>query len=162
MCEVYSGRLETPQTKQNHSNETCANAGHTGPCIYFFGSPLPLRAGGVSTCILNEISGPVTGTININDGTSTTNVPLSSKVHPVGTEFAPCPRCESGTCQDGPRITQACSVNGTGIFGDVSLDCPPNSGSLAGALRSIDRFSRMPWIASLRSGRAAATGTQIL
>ena len=113
---------------------SCLNAGHSGPCIFFFGAPLPLRAGGVSTCILNEISGPVTGTLNVNDGTSTTNVPLASTVHPVGTEAAPCPRCEGGICGDGPRKDQDCSVNGTGEYGDVSLDCPPNPGSAAGTL----------------------------
>jgi hypothetical protein len=113
----------------------CNNAGHAGPCIYFFGSPLPLRAGGVSTCVVNEINGPISGTINVDDGTSTTSVPLSSKVHPIGTEFAPCPRCTGGTCQDGPRFGQACTVQGTSnFFGDVSLDCPPNPGSLAGTL----------------------------
>lgn len=113
---------------------TCANAGYAGPCIYYFGAPLPLRAGGVSTCVVNEILSAVGGTINIDDGTSTTNVPLTSKVYPVGTEFAPCPRCEGGTCQSGPRLGQVCDVNGTGQFGDVSLDCPPNPGSLAGSL----------------------------
>ena len=106
-----------------------------GPCIYFFGAPLPLRAGGVSTCIVNEINGPVTGTINLNDGTSINNVPLSSKVYPVGGEFNPCPRCIAGTCENaGPRATQACTVNGASEFGDVSLDCPPNPGSLAAKL----------------------------
>jgi hypothetical protein len=112
----------------------CITQGALGPCLYFFGAPLPLRAGGVSTCVINEINGTVSGTINFNDGTSTLNVPLSSKVHPTGTEFAPCPHCTAGLCEDGPRVGQACAVNGTGIFGDVSLDCPPNPGSLAGTL----------------------------
>ncbi len=111
----------------------CSNAGYAGPCIFFFGAPLPLRAGGVSTCVVNEVTGPVSGTINVEDGTSTTSVPLSSRVHVAGTEFAPCPRC-TGTCQDGPRIAQTCTVNGTGQFGDVSLDCPPNPGAFGGAL----------------------------
>ena len=60
---------------------TASRAGATGPCIFFFGSPLPLVAGGVSTCVVNEITGPVTGTINLDDGNSMTIVPLASKVH---------------------------------------------------------------------------------
>jgi hypothetical protein len=113
---------------------SCVNAGVTGPCIYFFGAPLPLRAGGVSTCVVNEISGPVTGTINFNDGTSINNVPLASKVFPVGGEFNPCPHCIAGACDAGPRNSQACIVNGDSQFGPVSLDCPPNPGSVAGTL----------------------------
>jgi hypothetical protein len=113
---------------------SCDPAGFAGPCIYFFGAPLPLRAGGVSTCVVNEISGPVTGTINFGDGTSTNNVPLASKVFPVGGEFNPCPHCILGACDAGPRNTQACTVNGDSQFGPVSLDCPPNPGSIAGTL----------------------------
>lgn len=113
---------------------SCNNAGYAGPCIFFFGAPLPLRAGGVSTCVVNELAGSVSGTINVTDGTSTTSVPLSSRVHVMGTEFSPCPQCNAGICTDGARTAQACSVNGTGQFGDVSLDCPPNPGTLGGTL----------------------------
>ncbi len=112
----------------------CITAGATGPCIYFFGSPLPLVAGAVSTCVLNEVSGPVTGTIDLGDGSSTTNVPLSSKVHPTGTVDAPCPNCVAGTCVGGPRDTFSCSTQGSSQFGDVTLDCPPNPGANAGTL----------------------------
>jgi hypothetical protein len=112
----------------------CGNAGYAGPCIYYFGAPLPLVAGGVPTCILNEINGPVSGTVNLEEGSSIAQVPLISKVHPVGTVFEPCPVCEGGVCSDGPRINLPCDVNGSGLFGDVSLDCPPNPGTLAGSL----------------------------
>ena len=87
-----------------------------GTCVFFFSAPLPLVAGGVSTCILNQIAGSVTGTINIDDGTSTTNVPLASTVYPVGSPFGPCPNCVAGLCTDGPRINKACTVNGSSIF----------------------------------------------
>lgn len=113
---------------------TCGNAGYTGPCLFFFGAPLPLRAGGVSTCVVNEVVGAVSGTINLSDGTSVTQVPLSSRVHVTGTEFRPCPRCIDNVCAAGVRLGQACSVNGTGQFGDVSLDCPPPPGAFVGAL----------------------------
>ncbi len=114
---------------------SCDNAGFAGPCIYFFGSPLPLVAGGVSTCVVNEISAAVAGTINIDDGTSTTAVPLRSKVHIAADEDAPCPQCLAGTCQAGPRGTLPCTVTGNSVFfGDVSLDCPPSPGSQVGNL----------------------------
>lgn len=113
----------------------CITGGAAGPCIFFFGAPLPLVAGGVPTCILNQINGPVAGTVNLSDGTSIANVPLISKVHPVGTVFEPCPICEAGQCTAGDNDNGACTVNGTGVFGDVSLDCPPASGTLAGSLQ---------------------------
>jgi hypothetical protein len=138
----------------------CITAGATGPCIFFFGSPLPLVAGGVSTCVVNEIAGAVSGTVDVEAGASTTNVPLKSKVHPTGTIEHPCPICDNlclgggdpfskcssdadcpgstcspaTICGDGPRLGQACSAQGTSQFGDVSLDCPPNPGSNAGTL----------------------------
>lgn len=140
---------------------TPADCPAAGPCIFFFGSPLPLVAGGVSTCVVNEISGSVGGTIDVEVGASTTTVPLRSKVHPTGTIDHPCPvcsrlcsggpnnlapcsvnsECPGGTgcsastmCGDGPRLAQACTVQGDSQFGDVSLDCPPNPGSNAGTL----------------------------
>jgi hypothetical protein len=94
-----------------------------------------LVAGGVPTCILNEINGPVSGTANLEDGTSTTSVPLISKVHPIGTVFQPCPNCVAGICDDGLRQDLACTVTGESEFGDVSLDCPPNPNTLAGSLQ---------------------------
>ncbi len=108
---------------------TCQNAGYAGPCIFYFGSPLPLVAGGVSTCILNEISGPISGTIDFSDGSSFSNVPLSSKVHVFGDQVSgPCPRCTAGQCTAGARQNHACTVTGHSLeFGDVSLDCPPTN-----------------------------------
>ena len=109
-------------------NGDCTTAGATGPCVFFFGAPLPLVAGGVSTCVVNEINGPVSGTINLDDGTSSTHIPLRSHVHFVGTPLHPCPICKSdGTCNGGSRATLPCSTQGTGIHGDVTLDCPPDN-----------------------------------
>lgn len=120
---------------QCSTDANCVSAGATGPCVFFFGSPLPLVAGGVATCVVNRIDGPVTGTINVNDGSSMTIVPLASGAHIGGGDFNPCPQCNAGLCADGPRISQACSVMGTSIqYGNVSLDCPPNPGSNVGTL----------------------------
>lgn len=113
----------------------CTNAGALGPCRFFFGAPLPLVAGGVATCVLNRVAEPVTGTVDVEAGASTTNVHLSSQVH-VGSNpvWRPCPVCTGGTCSDGTRIGQPCVAQSASEFGDLSLDCPPASGTRAGTL----------------------------
>jgi hypothetical protein len=122
---------------QCSSDTDCTNVGAIGPCIYFFGAPLPLRAGGVSTCILNRINGTVSGTINVEAYSSTTNVTLASQVGTSPSEFTPCPTCVADKCTDGPRVNQACTVNGTSLFGPTSLDCPPDPLSIV-AILGID------------------------
>ena len=108
---------------------SCDPAGFIGPCIRYFGPPLPLRAGGVSTCVVNEISGPVSGTIDFSDGSTVSTIPLSSRVNISSDEFEPCPHCRvDGKCNSGARVEQSCIVSGTSVeFGTVSLDCPPNN-----------------------------------
>jgi hypothetical protein len=84
--------------------------------------------------VLNEIVGPVTGTANVDDGTSATHVPLGSRVYVQGSVSHPCPTCQNGACNLGARHTQPCAVQGTGELGDVSLDCPPDDSTLTSAL----------------------------
>jgi hypothetical protein len=112
----------------------CANAGVSGPCVFFFGAPLPLVAGSVPSCVVNVIAGPVTGTANLDDGTSATQVPLSSRVYVQGSVSHPCPICRDGLCAEGARIHQPCQIQGSGEFGDVSLDCVPTEDTLTSAL----------------------------
>jgi hypothetical protein len=113
----------------------CVSAGAAGPCIYFFGAPLPLVAGGVPTCVLNRIGGPVGGTVNLDDGSSTTSLPLRSEVFVGGNTISfPCPVCLGGKCDKGTRTEQACTVQGTGELGSVSLDCPPAPSASVGTL----------------------------
>ena len=83
---------------------------------------------------MNRLTDPVTGTVDLDDGNSTTNVKLSSTVFYGGNTLQnPCPTCSAGTCQNGPRNGQPCTVQGSGHLGDVSLDCPA-SGSSIGVL----------------------------
>lgn len=113
----------------------CTDAGALGPCRFFFGAPLPLVAGGVATCVLNRVAEPVTGTVDVEAGASTTNVLLSSQVHVGSNSVArPCPVCTGGTCSDGTRIGEPCVAQSASEFGDLSLDCPPASGTRAGTL----------------------------
>ena len=113
----------------------CTNAGAVGPCGFFFGAPLPLVAGGVATCVLNRVAEPVTGTVDVEAGASTTNVLLSSQVH-VGSNTIPrpCPVCAGGTCSGGQRIAEPCVPQSASEFGDLSLDCPPAVGTRVGTL----------------------------
>jgi len=127
------------------SNTPCTAGG--GTCQFFFGSTLPLAAGGVGTCVVNQFQGPITGTANIESGETATTALLSSRVF-TGPTDNPCPRCSDaggindgvlgGTCDDGPRVGLACDANGfvpgRPDFGRTSLDCPPPTGTLVATL----------------------------
>jgi len=127
------------------TNADCTTAGAAGPCAFFFGAPLPLSAGGIPTCVTNEISGSLSGTLNVEDGSGVTVISLIARpfVGGYGAESIsqPCPRCLPGACaggrccDDGERVGQPCTVNGEHpVFGEVSLDCPPLPGAQAGTL----------------------------
>ena len=133
----------------NDTSIKCANdAGCTAPgkCAFYFGAPLPLSAGGVSTCVTNQINGNVSGTANIETGAFATTVNLTSRVF-TGDLSQPCPVCvgdptvndgtAGGTCSGGPRNGQACDGNGRSpvpSFGTTSLDCPPVPGATVATL----------------------------
>jgi hypothetical protein len=125
----------------------CAAA---GTCEFSFGTYLPLAAGGVSTCVGNQINGAITGTANVETGASATSASLISKVFNGITLSNPCPQCvgdtttndgaRQGTCSGGQRSGKACDVNGSSpnaSFGSTSLDCPPLAGAAIASL-SID------------------------
>jgi hypothetical protein len=113
----------------------CTNAGVSGPCINFFGPPLPTSAGGVPVCVTNQINGTLTGTANFETGHSEINVKLIARAHTGIALSRPCPVCENNVCSAGSRSGQPCVVNGTSaLFGDLSLDCPPNNAGVIGVL----------------------------
>ena len=43
-----------------------------GTCEFYFGAPLPLVAGGVGTCVVNQFNGAVSGTANVETGDAVT------------------------------------------------------------------------------------------
>jgi hypothetical protein len=119
-------------------NSQCSGAGNC--VINTFGPPLPLSAGGVPACIIDRFASDVTGTYNIQNGSSELFVDINALVHLGNSVSRPCPICdcgrpdphdcqigEAGTCTD---ITgsPACHVQGNGPFGPTSNDCPPSSG----------------------------------
>jgi hypothetical protein len=135
-----------PHRCSNDTSIKCENdAGCTAPgkCVFFFGAPLPLNAGGVSTCVTNQINGNVTGTANLDTGQFATSLTLSSRVFNAIETALPCPACvgdatvndgmKGGTCSGGSKNGQMCDGNGRSAvpsFGTTSLDCPPNPGAV--------------------------------
>jgi hypothetical protein len=123
----------------NNSECPAASCTTIGPCVFHFGSYLPLSAGGISTCVKNNFQGPVTGTFNEDTGTSAGSALLLSTVWTGPTGDDPCPKCvgdtttndgiRGGTCTGtGQDTGAACDVMGThpnAIFGNTSLDCRP-------------------------------------
>ncbi len=127
------------------TNADCAVPG--GTCEFYFGSPLPLAAGGVSTCVSNQINGAITGTANVESGSAATTAALISRVYSGPTSAGPCPKCvgdgaandniRAGTCDSGQNAGQTCDVNGASpnaFWARTSLDCPPLSGGIIATL----------------------------
>jgi hypothetical protein len=113
---------------------SCA-AGPGGTCAFYFGGPLPLSAGGVSVCVSNQMTSPITGTVDIEGGTTESKINLLSRVYIGPTLDHPCPNCTAGTCDSGPHQNEGCIIQGhSDLFGDVSFDCPPLGGANVGNL----------------------------
>jgi hypothetical protein len=119
---------------------SCA-AGPGGNCAFYFGGPLPLSAGGVSVCVSNQMTSPITGTVDVEAGTTESSIHLLSRVYIGPTLDKPCPNCivhggaGSGLCDSGPHQNEGCVVMGhNDEFGDVSFDCPPVAGANVGNL----------------------------
>ena len=119
-------------------------------CYCLLGPPLPISAGGVPVCVLNHLTGPVTGTANVSDsgphaGEGAVRLQLSAAVHNGDAVERPCPTCvndptprdgvRGGTCNGGVRDGQPCDVGGTSeFFGPLSSDCQPSSAKGIGNL----------------------------
>ena len=127
------------------SNADCTGTGNQ--CVFYFGSYLPLAAGGVATCVGNTFTGGITGTANVNTsgsgaGTSAGTASVQSRVSSAPTLDEPCPRCvgdgtandgvQGGTCSSGARAGSNCDASGSSPnseWGATSLDCPPLAGA---------------------------------
>ncbi len=116
------------------SDADCPGDGNA--CVYFLGPPQPVSAGGIGVCTLNEIVGPISGTLDPSSGAASFGIAID-RVIALGSP--PCPRCVAGFCDVGVRAGKACTTHGagTGAFDDVSLDCPPAYTIDLGSLGSI-------------------------
>ena len=133
-----------PQSQRckNDSSIACTadtDCGANGPCKFFVGSYLPFAVGGVPTCVANTVDGTITGTADIDTGSSASSVHLAARVFTGGTETLsnPCPQCNGGTCSGGARSGESCTPSGSSpneAFGTTSLDCPPAAAALIAVL----------------------------
>jgi hypothetical protein len=144
--ELNDRRCLSDTRTKCHGDVDCGGA--VGSCQYFFGSNLSLSAGGVSTCVVNQFNGPITGTANIEAGSTATSVTVLSRVYNGASIDTPCPTCvgdatandgvASGHCVGGTHATQTCDAGGTvpgrPDFGTTSLDCPPDPTALIATL----------------------------
>ena len=69
-----------PNNGQGCCNGGFCRAGSPVPtCSFYFGAPLSLAAGGVSTCVINQFKQPITGTANVETGDATTTAFLTAR-----------------------------------------------------------------------------------
>jgi len=127
---VCSLNANATPPRVNSADPDCSTTGCN------FGTPLEIpnaNLRNLTTCVLNSFQAPATGTISLVDGTSSTNVVLTSDTYLTGNFDEPCPRCRSGgvpvsgsrsspatgTCDRGPRTGQPCtSTNSIGLTRD--------------------------------------------
>jgi hypothetical protein len=143
--QIDSQRCRLDKSVSCTADSDCPGAGNA--CVFFFGAPLPLSAGGTPACVFNEFAGPIVGTANIETGVSSNSVSLISQVHlGAGGSSKPCHNClgdttvndgmRQGTCDTGARAGLLCDVQGRspipafnggvpamGKVNGTSLDC---------------------------------------
>jgi hypothetical protein len=117
-----------------------------GTCEFFFGSNLPLAAGGVTTCVVNQFNGPVTGSANIETGEAITTALLTARLQRRRHRQPVSALRRDPTVNDGPARRNLrrgaeelnCDANGDvpgrPDFGQTSLDCPPNPAAVIATL----------------------------
>jgi hypothetical protein len=103
-----------------------------------FGSPLPLSAGGVSSCVTNEFREAITGTYDCATGCAESSVKLISRVFLVLDQDKPCPPCvgdptpndgvKGGSCDGGKTPGAACDVGGISDLFQNAGGAPPDAG----------------------------------
>lgn len=144
-CTITDTLPDTEGTFQRCANDTSlrctvasevADCGAPGTCKIFLTVPQFSAVGGVAACYTNEITGPVSGTVDENGNLDVT-VTYLGRIYLDG--FHGCPQCvgdpfpndgrQGGTCASGLRVGAACDVNGpppAGYedFGASSFDCP--------------------------------------
>ncbi|MEB2286023.1 MAG: hypothetical protein B6D46_01575 [Polyangiaceae bacterium UTPRO1] len=117
------------------SDGDCTFAG--GTCEFFWGPPQPIAASGISGCLINQIAGPVSGSVDLITGAVTRSLVIRQSIYGEPWTDQPCPTCvgdaavndgvPGGTCWGGARNGLACDAQGVSpisVFGATSLDCP--------------------------------------
>ncbi len=116
-----------------------------------FGTPLPIPNplfANLSTCVHNTFAADTSGSIDLDAGSSTQSVDLTSDIYITGNVNQPCPRCVAGTCDRGTG-TACVSANSQGLTRDCPTggvapgkDCAPNDACADGThVGEIERQS---------------------
>ncbi len=154
-CTGQTATLGSTNAAATGSALTCSDIG----C--FFGAPLSVpnaNSTPTSTCVLNRVSGPASGTLNCSSGDATINLPLASEVFLTGDTdnglagIQPCPRCPSGTCLGGANNGMTCTPGTSPLNPSypTSHDCPPDP---------MLSLGNLPIGFSLSTGVVSWTGT---
>jgi hypothetical protein len=163
-CTGQTATLGASTTADTGDNLRCSDTG----C--FFGGPLPIPNPGstpTSTCVINSVAVPASGTLDCALGTAEINLPLNSEIYLVGDSLPlvagiqPCPLCEggapnvvnSGTCNGGINNGMVCTPLNSAQTSSypTSHDCPPLLNLSIGTI---------PIGFALDSGTVSWTGTQ--
>lgn len=68
-------------------------------CDCYFGAPIPLSSAGTPACIVNRYAEDISGTVNVDVGSSEIRAKLSTRVYLGITTTQPCPVC-NGVCSN--------------------------------------------------------------
>ena len=116
VAELAAGKDQNNQRCTNDTSVHCATAPGGGgcgggTCEFWFGSPLSLAAGGVTTCVTNQWAGGISGTFDQQGGASAGTASVLARVYNGILVANPCPRCigdnfpadgaKGGTCSGG-------------------------------------------------------------
>ncbi len=121
------------------SAEDADDCGAGNECICRFGPPLALSSAGVPVCVLTQIAEELTGSADAGTALANTTIQGESSVYTGITVTQPCPTCDGGTCNGGPRDGLACAVDAVHpTFGNSSFDCQPDPGTrIPGTVKTV-------------------------
>jgi len=107
---------------------TCGNA-TTAACDCYLGAPTPINSGETPLCVVHRLAENLSGTVDVDLGSSAIASQLSSTVHLGISRRNPCPTC-GGTCSNNPA--QFCDRDLDCSGGTCNLDPTPGDGLRGG------------------------------
>jgi hypothetical protein len=137
-CVVQTATVGPTTSVDTGSDRNCSSPG----C--FFGGPLSIpntASTPTSTCVINTVKIPISGTVECGLGEQNVSLPLNSEIFltgDTGTDpsdtipgIQPCPLCSALTCIGGPNNGAACVPDDTDQSGTqpgypTSHHCPPD------------------------------------
>jgi len=94
-------------------------------CDCYFGAPIPLSSAGTPACIVNRYAEDITGTVNLDAGSSDIGARLRTQVFLGITTTQPCPIC-GGRCSN--DTTKVCIIDSDCGAGNTCTADVPNDG----------------------------------